>query len=128
MQIIETKEGRPRVSVLMPTFNQAPFIRRAIESLISQTMTQWELVIVDDGSFDNTPKFVEPYLTDARIHYHRLDANQGLGAALNEALRWATAPLIAYLPSDDVYYRDHLASLVDALETHTDAVLAYSGV
>ena len=128
MQITETRESRPRVSVLMPTFNQTQFICSALKSLIDQTMTQWELVIVDDGSSDNTHKLVEAYLTDPRIHYHRLDSNQGLGAALNHALAWATAPLIAYLPSDDVYYRDHLASLMDTLDTHTKAVLAYSGV
>ena len=128
MQIREKKEERPRVSVLMPTFNQAPFICSALKSLLDQTMTQWELVIVDDGSSDNTHKLVKAYLSDSRFHYHRLDSNQGLGAALNHALTYATAPLIAYLPSDDVYYRDHLSSLIDALEIHTEAVMAYSGV
>src|SRR2546430_250738 len=128
MQIIEPREKGPRVSVLMPTFNQAQFICRALESLIKQTMTQWELVIVDDGSSDNTRQLVEAYLADSRIHYHRLASNEGLGAALNHALTWATAPLIAYLPSDDIYYHDHLASLIDLLDTHTEAMLAYSGV
>jgi len=128
LQIIETRERGPRVSVLMPTFNQAQFICRALESLINQTMTQWELVIVDDGSPDNTRQLVEPYLADSRIHYHRLASNQGLGAALNHALTWTAVPLIAYLPSDDIYYRGHLASLIDLLDTHTEAVLAYSGV
>ena len=112
----------------MPTFNQAPFIRRALESLRAQTLTAWELLIVDDGSPDPTRDLVEPYLADARIHYHRLERNEGLGAALNIALARATAPYVAYLPSDDVYSADHLASLVDSLDTHADAVLAYSGV
>jgi len=62
MQIREKKEERPRVSVLMPTFNQAPFICSALKSLLDQTMTQWELVIVDDGSSDNTHKLVKAYL------------------------------------------------------------------
>lgn len=123
-----TSEGRPRVSVLMPTFNQRYFICRAIESLLAQTMTDWELVIIDDGSPDDTHNVVKPYLTDARIHYHSLESNQGLGAALNQALLRAKAPLICYLPSDDVYFADHLASLSDVLDTHTEAVLAYSGV
>jgi len=112
----------------MPTYNQAPFICSALKSLLDQTMTRWELVIVDDGSSDNTPELVEAYLTDPRIHYHRLDSNKGLGAALNYALTRATAPLIAYLPSDDVYYRDHLATLIDALDIQSEAVLAYAGV
>ncbi len=121
-------EESPLVSVLMPTFNQATFIRRALESLLAQTLRRWELVIVDDGSTDDTPLVVQPSLSDARIHYHRLDKNQGLGAALNQALLKAKAPLIAYLPSDDIYFRDHLASLVNIFDPHKEAVLAYSGV
>jgi glycosyltransferase involved in cell wall biosynthesis len=118
----------PLVSVLMPTFNQAAFIQRAIASLLAQTLSRWELVIVDDGSSDDTRAMIEPYLGDARILYHRLDENQGLGAALNVALQIASASLVAYLPSDDIYFRDHLANLVDVLNTDQRAVLAYSGV
>lgn len=116
------------VSVLMPTFNQASFIRRALESLCAQTLIDWELVIVDDGSSDQTPEVIAPYLADIRIRYYRLDSNRGLGAALNYALERARAQLVTYLPSDDVYYPDHLASLVDCLKSHADVVLAYSGV
>jgi glycosyltransferase involved in cell wall biosynthesis len=121
-------EMRPRVSVLMPTFDQVHFIRRAIDSLYAQTLTDWELIIVDDGSPDDTEDAVQPYLADARIHYHRFPQNQGLGVALNYALGYAQASFIAYLPSDDVYYRDHLLTLADCLEEHPDAALAYSGV
>ena len=60
-------ESTPRVSVLMPTFKQAHFIQRALESLLAQTMTDWELLIVDDGSPDNTLAVIQPYLADARI-------------------------------------------------------------
>ena len=116
------------VSVLMPTFNQASFIRRALESLCAQTLSDWELVIVDDGSSDETPEAIAPYLADIRISYYRLDSNQGLGVALNYALERARAQLVTYLPSDDVYYSNHLASLTNCLEAEADAVLAYSGV
>lgn len=121
----------PRISVLMPTFNQASSIRRAIHSLLSQTLPDWELVIVDDGSTDNTPALLDAHLTalgDTRIRYHRLEENRGLGAALNVALALARAPLIAYLPSDDQYYREHLASLVSVLDAHPEAALASSGI
>ena len=77
---ISGQEG-PLVSVLMPTFNQTAFISRALESLLAQKLSRWELVIVDDGSTDETPTVLQPYLADVRIHYHRLDKNQGLGAA-----------------------------------------------
>jgi len=118
----------PAVSVLMPTYGHAPFIRRALDSLVAQTVTDWELIIVDDGSPDDTGALVSPYLADPRVHYHRLDRNKGLGVALNVALAAASATLVAYLPSDDVYYADHLATLVAALDGDDGAVLAYAGV
>ncbi len=127
MQTSEPQTQLPRVSVLMPTFNQAAFICRALDSLGRQTFADWELVIVDDGSPDDTPAVVAPYLDDARIRYERLTTNQGLGVALNHALARARASLIAYLPSDDVYYVDHLASLVACLDAHPAVTLAYSG-
>ncbi|MDQ3700538.1 MAG: glycosyltransferase, partial [Chloroflexota bacterium] len=69
-----------------------------------------------------------PYLADGRIRYHRLDENRGLGAALNYGLSRARAELVAYLPSDDVYFSDHLASLADCLAHAAGATLAYSGL
>lgn len=118
----------PSVSVLMPTFEQSRFIARALDSLLAQSLADWEAIIVDDGSRDGTPQMVLPYLADPRIRYRKLGENQGLGRALNEALDDARGRYIAYLPSDDVYYRDHLHSLVACLEQAPDAVLAYSGV
>lgn len=119
---------QPRVSVLMPTYNHAHFIRRAIDSLVRQALTEWELIVVDDASPDDTAAVIRPYLSDERIHYQRLSHNRGRGAALNVALGRAQAPLIAYLPSDDVYYANHLASLVASLDDQAQAILAYSGV
>ena len=118
----------PRVTVVMPTFKQEPFVRRALESLLAQTLTDWELVIVDDGSPDGTGEAVAPYLNDTRVRYHRLDRNHGLGRALNVGLDLARADLVAYLPSDDVVYADHLATLAACLDAAPEAVLAYSGV
>jgi GT2 family glycosyltransferase len=98
--------GEPTISVLMPTFKHPPFIRRAIESLLAQTLEDWELVIVDDGSPDDTGAVVASYLNDPRVYYERLDRNQGLGAALNHATGLACGRYLAYLPSDDLYYPD----------------------
>lgn len=118
----------PLVSVLMPTFKQASFIRRALESLRAQTLSDWELLIVDDGSPDETHDVVAPYLADPRIHYQRLPRNQGLGAALNTATAAARGRSLAYLPSDDLYYPDHLARLVELLEMRPEVGLAYGGL
>ena len=118
----------PRVSVLMPTFRQAAFLRRAIESLRGQSLADWELIVVDDGSPDETQSVLSRYTADPRVRCRELRQNAGLGAALNVAIEEARAPLVAYLPSDDVYYRDHLASLADCLEAFPSAALAFSGV
>ncbi len=125
----------PHISVLMPTFRQAAFIRRAIYSLCQQSLPDWELIIVDDGSTHpdgsidhETPAAVQSFLADPRIRYIRLAKNHGLGYALNFALDKARAPYVAYLPSDDLYHADHLAGLLACLEQHPAAVLAYSGV
>ena len=112
----------------MPTYEQGHFIQRALDSLLAQTLSGWEALIVDDGSLDGTCAAVSPYLSDSRVRYCRLGSNTGLGNAINEGLARARAPLVAYLPSDDVYYRTHLQSLRDLLAASTSAVLACSGV
>src|SRR3712207_1762603 len=94
----------PRVAVVMPTFKQAAFVRRALDSLLAQTLAEWELVVVDDGSPDDTRVAVAPYLDDPRVRYLRLDRNRGLGHALNAGLDVTRANLVAYLPSDDLYH------------------------
>jgi glycosyltransferase involved in cell wall biosynthesis len=116
------------VSVIMPTFKQDRFIRRALDSLFSQELSDWELLIIDDGSPDETQSTIESFLGDPRLSYYRLDENRGLGAALNFGLERARSPLIAYLPSDDIFYANHLVSLAGSLEQDESAVLAYSGI
>ena len=71
---------------------------------------------------------VEPYLVDPRIAYVRLPDNEGLSRALNVGLDLAETDLIAYLPSDDHYFQDHLAGVVDCLDRHPKAAMAVSGV
>lgn len=117
----------PGVSVLMPTYEQPEFIARALDSLCAQTYGEWELVIVDASPGGATARAVQPWLVDPGVHYERI-AEGGLGRALNQALTRARAPLVAYLPSDDVYWPEHLAGLKAALDAHPEAVLAYSGV
>ena len=119
---------RPSVSVLIPTYDHAAFLPRALGSLRAQQEQRWEAIVVDDCSPDDTREVMRPYLDDPRFSYHRLEENHGLGAALNYALARAGAPYIAYLPSDDVYYPEHLASLLALIERNGNAILVYSGV
>jgi hypothetical protein len=118
----------PSVTVLIPTCEQVEFIRRALDSLEAQILSDWEAIIIDDGSRDATAQAVAPWLSDPRLRYCRFAENGGLGKALNEGLALATAPLVAYLPSDDVYYPEHLHNLKTCLEAEDSAVMAFSGV
>jgi hypothetical protein len=112
----------PRVAVVVPVHDQAAFLGRALGSLLAQRLTDWEAVVVDDGSRDD-PLSVVP--RDPRLRTVRLDLNGGLGAALNCGIDATTAPFVAYLPADDAWDADHLQLLERAL---SDATLAWSGV
>jgi glycosyltransferase involved in cell wall biosynthesis len=115
-------------SVIMPTYNQASFIRRAILSLQRQTYKNWELIIINDGCTDNTEEYLSGLLDAPNIIYIKNDKNQGLGYALNQGLDSAKYDYIAYLPSDDFYYENHLESFKEKIEQYGDIALVYSGM
>jgi len=119
---------QPLVSVIMPVYKQAHFMRRAVNALRRQAFTQWELIIINDGSTDDTHEIAYELMTDDKIFYHRNMVNTGLGAALNVGLHHARGQFIAYLPADDLIYQGHLATLVASLLLHTHAPLAYASV
>lgn len=112
----------------MPTFKQAAFIRRALDSIRRQTLADWELIILDDGSPDDTRATITPRLADHRIRYTRFERNRGLGTMLNIGTTMARGRYVAYLPSDDAYFPDHLTRVVGALEGNPETYLAYGGV
>lgn len=92
----------------MPTYNQSHFIRRAINSVLVQTYPCWELIIVNDGCKDDTEEYVLDFLENPQIIYLKNKTNQGIGYSINRGLAIAKYELIAYLPSDDYFYKDHL--------------------
>ncbi len=115
-------------SVIMPTYNQASFIRRAILSLFKQTYPNWELIIINDGATDETEMFISDFLNDGRITYIKNETNEGLGHALNQGLESARHDWITYLPSDDYYFEDHLESICHKFQEYNDLVLVYTGM
>lgn len=115
------------VTVIMPVYNQASFISRALASLQMQTFKNWELILVDDGSVDDLLKNLSPFLADERFRYFRNNENMGLGFCLNKGLENASFEMIAYLPADDIYFKDHLRVLVETLLA-TNASMVFSGV
>src|SRR5579864_9295071 len=93
----------PLVSVIMPAYNAAAHIAEAIRSVVAQTYTNWELVVVDDGSTDGTGAIVAGLdLPTEKLHYIA-QANAGDGAARNRAITEARGELIAFLDSDDIW-------------------------
>lgn len=118
----------PVVSVIMPTYGHENFIKRAVASLVSQTFTDWELIIISDGASNSTHDIVQTYLKDPRVRYFRNRKNLGLGAAINKGIDNAASDIITYLPSDDIIYKDHLQSLYTTLRNNGAAVLSYSSV
>lgn len=113
-------------SILMPTYNQAPYIRRAILSVLSQVYSNWELIIINDGCTDQTEEYIKDYLVDARISYLKNEKNRGLGCALNQGIDSARSDYIAYLPSDDYYYPDHLEMLAEGFKSADEAILIHT--
>lgn len=113
-------------SIIMPTYNQAHFIRRAILSVLEQTYKCWELIIIDDGCTDSTERYIQDFLGNSQIRYLRNEVNQGIGYSINRGLEVAKYDLIAYLPSDDYYYKDHLLIHKKEYDNDLDLFLTFT--
>src|SRR6478735_6490982 len=113
----------PKVSIIMPTYNRAAFIMQSIESVQKQTYSNWELIIVDDASEDNTAALVNG-INDERIHYLPI-TKTGVGIKLRlHGVERATGELIAFIDSDDLWAKEKLAKQVNALRDHPGAAFS----
>jgi glycosyltransferase involved in cell wall biosynthesis len=93
------------VSIITPSYNSAFFIEETINSILSQTYTNWELLITDDCSLDNTEEIVNKYMkNDHRIKFFKLDKNSGAGVARNNSIENAQGRFLAFCDSDDCWY------------------------
>lgn len=113
----------PSVSVVMPAFNAAPHIRQSIQSILDQTYKDWELIVVDDGSVDDTFAIASSF-SDARVRCLRRE-NGGQAAARNTGIKNAAGKVIAFLDADDLWLPEKLALQIDVLR-RTDADVIYS--
>jgi teichuronic acid biosynthesis glycosyltransferase TuaG len=96
------------VSIIMPSYNTAKYIGDSIKSVLAQTYGNWELIIVDDCSTDNTDEIVKEFLSDERIKYLKNAKNSGAAISRNYALREAKGKWIAFLDSDDLWLPEKL--------------------
>lgn len=106
------------VSIVMPSYNTGRFIAETIESVLAQTYPQWELLIVDDCSTDNTDDIVNKYLDDERIRYIKNSTNSGAAVSRNRALREVKGKWIAFLDSDDLWSPDKLEKQIRFMENN----------
>lgn len=113
------------ISIIMPCYNAASTVHGAIASIQKQTLTDWTLIIVDDGSSDHSVELIRS-IDEPRLHLYT-QANQGSAAARNHGLRHARSRYVAFLDADDSWDERFLATMLQAIEPHEDAVLAYCG-
>lgn len=110
----------PRFSVIVPTYNRANYVTEAIESILSQSFQDHEIIVVDDGSTDNTKDVLARY--EGRIRYI-YQANSGVSAARNAGIRHAQGEWLAFLDSDDIWLPDYLACQMEQINRNTAAVM-----
>lgn len=114
------------IAVIIPAYNSAHFLKDSIDSVLSQTRKVAELIVVDDGSQDNTPELVKSYPPDRVRYFQR--PNGGLSAARNTGVQQTKSPWVAFLDADDKWEPNKIDLQVKALEAHPEAVLCYTGL
>ena len=112
----------PRVSILLPAYNAERYLREAIDSMLSQTYQNFELLIIDDGSKDRTAEIVRSY-TDERIRFIQNECNIGLANTLNKGMRLARGEYLARMDADDISLPTRLQTQVEYLDSHPDVIL-----
>ena len=112
----------PRISVVIPAYNAAPYIAAAIDSVVGQTYKDLEIIVVDDGSVDNTAAVLQTY--GNKVRYVRQE-NQGVSSARNHGIRVAQGELIAFLDADDVWFPEKLELQTQFLSAHEEAALVF---
>ena len=113
---------QPSITVLMPVYNAERFLSEAIDSILHQTLTNFEFLIIDDGSTDNSLKIINSY-RDQRIILVRNGTNLGITASLNKGIELAKGHLIARMDADDISYPDRLQKQYDYLNQHPDCAM-----
>jgi glycosyltransferase involved in cell wall biosynthesis len=117
---------RPLVSIITPSYNSANYIAETIQSVQNQTYTNWEMIIVDDCSSDNTEQVIhEIQQTDSRIHFFKLDQNSGSGVARNKGIESASGDYMTFIDSDDIWFPGFIEKSIETI-INTKTPFVYS--
>ncbi len=112
-------------AVIIPSYNAAQFIERAIHSCLAQTLPAKEIIIIDDASTDNTDKILEPFIQAGTITYYKSEINQGVAAARNKGRTLANAEWLAFLDSDDEWHPQKMEFCSAYLDKQNTKALAH---
>ena len=123
-KLMSMANSTPQVSVIIPAYNGDRYIAQAVESVLTQTYTNWEIIVVDDGSTDDTRQALQPYFD--RIRYFSQE-NQGVAAARNRGIQESKSELIAFLDQDDFFLPDKLAAQVALFRSSNSLGIVNSG-
>ena len=124
-----TSQNMPKVDIIIPAYNAAKYLPAAIESVVAQTFEDWRILLIDDGSTDNTAEIVAPYIErlGTKLKYIR-QANGGVSAARNAALRNSSAEFLAMLDADDIWLPCRLDESIKCFEGRPQVGLSYGSV
>lgn len=126
------KEGvqqpqRPLISIVLPTFNGSRFLRESIDSILAQTYREWELIVVDDASTDNTPQIIAEYRDrDKRIRSVRHDTNKRIPGGLNTGFSAASGEFFTWTSDDNIYRPNAIDEMCSFLQSHDAVDLVYT--
>jgi glycosyltransferase involved in cell wall biosynthesis len=122
------KSNNPAVSIVLPTYNRASLLERAIHSLLNQTLNDWELIIADDGSTDSTFELAERLITEHENVRYIKHSHRKLPLTLNAGINAAAGDYISFLGSDDEYHRDYLNQRLEYMKKNPEIDLIHGGV
>ena len=117
----------PTVSVIMAAYNYGRYLAGALDSVLAQTFTDWEVIVVDDGSTDNTADVIQPYLSDRRIRYHRSN-HLGAAGARNLAIGLSRGAVLAILDADDSWLPSKLERQMALFRADAELGVAYTRI
>jgi alpha-1,3-rhamnosyltransferase len=124
--MMDFSKNKPEIFAFVPSYNHAPFVEKCLKSIIKQTLPPKKLLVIDDGSKDDSAKTIERVLRDCSFEAELIvRENRGLCATLNEGFSHCGAEFFAYISSDDVWLPEFLESRAGILQKRPDAVLAY---
>jgi len=122
------KNYKPIVSIILPTYNRSEFLKRAIDSVIIQTFSKWELIVVDDGSEDDTFLIINKLIASNKKIRYMKHSKRKLPLSLNAGIKASAGEYITFLGSDDEYLPEHLSLRVNELQNNDKIDLVYGGV